>query len=255
LVAQASRLAAQLAAITMELAQVSLILADISGYTSFVSMHRISLLHAEQIVTELLDSIIDQVEDPLILNKLEGDAAFLYSRAGDEPDLPKKILDKILIFFTVFKRRQQELIKAGEGGCSCEACCNINQLKLKIIVHYGQAVIKQVRHLEELAGSDVILAHRLLKNKIPSHEYLLLTERFYQWSGGLPQLEPQIYKDTYTDIGAVQGRVYYPATPPLEVPETPRFTRIAGIFEGLKLFPRIFRQRLLNPKTFQNLPS
>jgi Protein of unknown function (DUF2652) len=238
----------------MELAQVSLILADISGYTNFVSTHRISLLHAEQIVTELLEAVISKVEDPLILNKLEGDAAFLYARAKDGPGLPKKLLNEISDFFTAFKVRQQELIKAGEGGCFCEACCNISQLRLKIIAHYGQAVIKQVRHLEELAGSDVILAHRLLKNKIPSHEYLLLTERFYQWSGGLPELEPQIYKDTYTDIGAVQGRVYYPATPPLEVPETPRFTRIAGILEGLKLFPRIFRQRLLNPKTFKNLP-
>ena len=73
----------------MELAQVSLILADISGYTSFVTMHRISVLHAEQIVTELLEAIISQIEAPLILNKLEGDAVFLYARAGDEAGLAK----------------------------------------------------------------------------------------------------------------------------------------------------------------------
>jgi hypothetical protein len=237
----------------MELAQVSLILADISGYTSFVSMHRISLLHAEQIVTELLEAIISQIEAPLILNKLEGDAAFLYARAGDEASLAKMLLDKLLVFFTAFKARQQELIKAGEGGCFCEACCNISKLQLKIIAHYGQAVIKQVRHLEELAGSDVILAHRLLKNKVPSNEYLLLTEKFYQWSGGLPGTEPQVYKDTYEDIGAVQGRVYYPATPSLEIPETPRFTRLAGILAGLKLFPKTIRKRLFHPRTFHNL--
>ena len=239
----------------MELAQVSLILADISGYTSFVSMHRISLLHAEQIVTELLEAIISQIEAPLVLNKLEGDAAFLYARAGDDAGLAKLVLDKVLVFFSAFQARQQELIKAGEGGCSCEACCNISQLQLKIIAHYGQAVIKQVRHLEELAGSDVILAHRLLKNKVPSNEYLLLTENFYQWSGGLPGTEPQIYRDTYEDIGAIQGRVYYPATPALEIPETPRFTRLAGILAGLKFFPKTIRQRLFHPRTFHNLPS
>lgn len=237
----------------MELAQVSLILADISGYTSFVTMHRISLLHAEQIITELLEAIISQIEAPLILNKLEGDAAFLYARAGDETGLARIVLDKVLVFFSAFQAKQQKLIKAGEGGCFCEACCNISQLKLKIIAHYGQAVIKQVRHLEELAGTDVILAHRLLKNKVPSHEYLLLTEKFYQWSGGLPGPEPQVYKDTYADIGAVQGRVYYPNMPSLEVPDTPRFTKLTGILEGFKLLPKALRQRWFHPRTFHNL--
>ena len=178
----------------MELAQVSLILADISGYTNFVTMHRISVLHAEQIITELMEAIISQIETPLVLNKLEGDAVFLYARAGDETGLAKLVLDKVSAFFSSFKARQQELIKAGEGGCSCEACCNINKLSLKIIVHYGQVVIKQVRQLEELAGSDVILAHRLLKNTVPADEYLLLTEKFYQWSGGVPGRNPESLK-------------------------------------------------------------
>jgi hypothetical protein len=238
----------------MELAQVSLILADISGYTSFIRMHHISLLHAEQIVTALLETIISQVEAPLVLNKLEGDAAFFYARAGDDPGLAKLVLDKLVTFFPAFKARQQELIKAGEGGCFCEACCNIDQLRLKIIAHYGQAVIKQVRHLEELAGGDVILAHRLLKNRIPTHEYLLLTESFYQWSGGLPGPEPQVYQDAYEDIGAVRGRVYYPDLPALEIPQTRRFTRLAGMLAGLKLFPQAMRQRLLSPRTYHNLP-
>jgi hypothetical protein len=239
----------------MELAQVSLILADISGYTSFVRMHQVSLLHAEQIVTELMEAIIREIEEPIILNKLEGDAAFLYARTGNDGNLAKTLLDKMLIFFTAFKARQQELVKSGEGGCFCEACCNIHQLTLKIIAHYGQVVIKQVRHLEELAGSDVILAHRLLKNKIPTKEYLLLTEMFYQWSGGLPSLELQSYQEAYEDLGVVQGRVYYPAMPPMEIPETPRFTRLAGILAGLKLFPKHLRQRLFHPRAFHNLPS
>jgi hypothetical protein len=237
----------------MELAQVSLILADISGYTNFVTMHRISVLHAEQIITELLEAIINQIEAPLVLNKLEGDAVLLYARTGDEASLAQVVLDKVLVFFSSFKARQQELIKAGEGGCFCEACCNISKLRLKIIVHYGQVVIKQVRHLEELAGSDVILAHRLLKNTLPSNEYLLLTENFYQWSGGLPGPEPQLFKDTYQDIGVVQGRVYYPDLPGLKIPETPRFTRLAGILAGLKLFPKTMRQRWFHPRTFHNL--
>jgi hypothetical protein len=237
----------------MEIAPVTLILADISGYTRFVKMHHISLLHAEQIVTELMEAIISQVRKPLVLNKLEGDAAFLYARTGDGPDLGKIILERLLAFFAAFKARQQELIKAGEGGCFCPACCDIGQLKLKAIAHYGQAVIKKVRRLEELAGTDVILAHRLLKNNIPSQEYLLLTEGFYRWSGGLAGLDAEVYEEAYEDMGAVQGRLYFPDTPPLEIPTTRRFTSLAGVMAGLKLFPKALWRRLARPQAFRHL--
>jgi hypothetical protein len=237
----------------MEIVPVTLILADISGYTRFVKMHHISLLHAEQIVTELMEAIISQVKKPLVLNKLEGDAAFLYARTGDSPDLAKMILARVLAFFSAFKTRQQQLIKAGEGGCFCPACCDIGQLKLKAIAHYGQAVIKKVHRLEELAGTDVILAHRLLKNNIPSQEYLLLTEGFYQWSGGLEGLDAETYEEAYEDMGAVQGRLYFPDTPALEIPATPRFTSLGGVMAGLKLFPKALWRRLARPKVFHNL--
>ena len=151
----------------MEIKGAYLILADISGYTRFVKIHRASILHAEEIVTELMEAVIDAAGPPLILNKLEGDAAFLYAPADarNNPD-SQLILQQAWGFFQAFKARQQALIKAGEGGCFCEACCNIGALKLKTILHYGQVVIKQVRRQEELAGRDVILAHRLLKNSL-----------------------------------------------------------------------------------------
>jgi hypothetical protein len=120
----------------MEIPPVSLVLADISGYTRFVRMHKISLLHAEGIITELMEAVINEASEPLILNKLEGDAAFLYARGG-EPETASMTLEQGFRFFTSFTARQQELIKAGEGGCFCEACCNISSLKLKAIMHHG----------------------------------------------------------------------------------------------------------------------
>ena len=36
-----------------------MVLLDISGYTGFVNYRTTSLLHAEQIITELLDSVIE----------------------------------------------------------------------------------------------------------------------------------------------------------------------------------------------------
>jgi len=237
----------------MEIAPVSLVLADISGYTRFVRIHKISLLHAEEIITELMEAVISEASEPLILNKLEGDAAFLYARGG-EPGIARMTLERVLRFFTSFTARQQELIKAGEGGCSCEACCNISSLKLKAIMHHGQAVIKQVHQLTELAGSEVILAHRLLKNTIGADEYLLLTEDFYRLSGGLLDREPRMHTESYDEIGQVKARVYFSFTPPLTIPSTPRFTRPTGVLAGLKLFPMIFWRRLFHPRTFRNLP-
>jgi hypothetical protein len=237
----------------MEIAPVSLVLADISGYTRFVRMHKISLLHAEEIITELMEAVISEASEPLILNKLEGDAAFLYARGGD-PRTARMTLERVLRFFISFTDRQRELIRAGEGGCSCEACCNISNLKLKAIMHHGQAVIKQVHQLTELAGSDVILAHRLLKNTIGADEYLLLTEDFFRLSGGLLDREPRMHTESYDEIGQVKARVYFSFTHSLEIPTTPRFTRLNGVLAGLKLFPLTFWRHLFRPRTFRNLP-
>ena len=63
----------------MELKRVVLVLADISGYTRFMKIHTMSLLHAETIITELLEAVLDHAEFPLTLSKLEGDAAFMYA--------------------------------------------------------------------------------------------------------------------------------------------------------------------------------
>jgi len=38
-----------------------------------------SLLHAEAIISDLLEAVIDHAEYPLTLSKLEGDAVFLYA--------------------------------------------------------------------------------------------------------------------------------------------------------------------------------
>ena len=65
---------------------VALVLADIGGYTRFMRLHALSVVQAEEIVTELLEALIDRAEHPLRLNKFEGDAAFLtpsYRPAGD----------------------------------------------------------------------------------------------------------------------------------------------------------------------------
>lgn len=53
-----------------------LVLADISGYTSFIATTEIE--HAENVISPLLETIIEKLRDMLTIVKLEGDAVFEY---------------------------------------------------------------------------------------------------------------------------------------------------------------------------------
>lgn len=161
-----------------------LVIADISGYTRFIRDRRTSLLHAEQIITDLLDAVIDQSQNPLQLNKLEGDAALLYARCGGNPtQAATDVMAQAHRFFEAFHARRNQLIQESDGGCGCDACTGIGTLRLKVILHLGDVLIKRVRQFEELAGEPVIIIHRLLKNSVEANEYLLMTEAFHAASG------------------------------------------------------------------------
>lgn len=170
----------------MKLRRAHIILVDISGYTQFIRLHRMSVIHAERIITDLLEAVIDAAGPPLVLNKLEGDAALFYALAGEEESAPAlsaaQVLQQIQGFFAVFRRRERELVSECTL-CLCDACARAGELKLKVIAHTGQVLLKQVRQFEEIAGEDVILAHRLLKNSLSAGEYLLLTDAFHTLSG------------------------------------------------------------------------
>jgi len=206
----------------MEIKRLALVLVDISGYTRFMKVHTMSLLHAEAIITELLEAVIDHAEYPLTLSKLEGDAAFLYAALEDErlaPTAAQDILKQVTAFFDAFQAKERALIAC--DGCRCDACDNIGQLKLKAFLHVGPAVIKHIRQFEELAGEDVILIHRLLKNTIPAKEYVLLTEAFYALSGGFTDRAPETRTEDCEGVGEVKVRVYYPAGEANTLPPRP----------------------------------
>lgn len=60
-------------------ADVLLIIADISGYTRFMVANQTEIEHSHEIISALLEAIIGEVEIPLTVSKLEGDAVFLYA--------------------------------------------------------------------------------------------------------------------------------------------------------------------------------
>lgn len=167
----------------MRISQCVLVMADISGYTNFVTHRAVSLKHAEQIVTELMESIIDRAQHPLVVNKLEGDAALLFAETGGSTLAAcGSVMHQVQALQGAFSRQIQR-IRSERRHCECAACANVENLKLKFVVHVDDIAIKQVRQFEELAGEGVILIHRLLKNSLDLREYVLLTQEFREALG------------------------------------------------------------------------
>src|SRR5207253_1590318 len=108
--------------------------ADISGYTRFMTAHRKALSHSQMIITELLQTIIKDLEAPLEVAKLEGDAVFLYAVVDDSPavwaETRARLCRKLLTFFDTFAKKLGELVAT--SICKCEACIGIDKLRLKI---------------------------------------------------------------------------------------------------------------------------
>ncbi len=195
-----------------------IVLADISGYTRFIHFHGIALTHAESIITELLDSIIDHTAHPLILNKLEGDAALFYALADENPQaVAESALRQVNGFFEVFSARKQEI--GLDGLCNCTGCTEVVHLNIKAVLNFGSIVVKQVRQFEEISGTPVIIAHRLLKNSVPLEEYVLLAEDFERALCGTPPGGIHITEHCQ-GIGEVNAAYYTPS--PFDAPPPKR---------------------------------
>jgi class 3 adenylate cyclase len=187
-----------------------IVLADISGYTRFMNLHGMAIAHAESIITELLNSVIDHTGHPLILNKLEGDAALFYALAEESPQgVVESVLQQVNGIFQTFSTRKQEI--GLDGLCTCDACTEVVHLRIKAVVNFGKVLVRRVRKFEELSGTPVIIAHRLLKNAVPLDEYVLLTEDFEQALGRVPSGGTQI-SEQCEGIGTINA-TYYPPTP------------------------------------------
>lgn len=165
----------------MQQKKLIILLADISGYTQFMLDSATSAVHGQMAINALIESIIAQVDIPLVLQEIEGDAVFLYAPdPGTEEGWQRAVWDvsrKLDTFFTAFMA--QLAITAESTPCTCAVCGNFEKLGLKIIVHAGEAMFHSVAGRAQVSGPDVILAHRLLKNSLPSHEYLLLSDQAY----------------------------------------------------------------------------
>ncbi len=191
--------------------QVVLILADISGYTRFMLASQEALVHGQQVITELLESIIREVEIPLKVKEIEGDAVFLYAVKPDDDaaweEVRRMIGRKLISFFEAFART---IVWASESTlCPCAVCKNFDQLKLKIVVHSGEALFHRVGEFSDISGVDVILIHRLLKNSVKSDEYILMTEAAYRDISFPAEFEISKGEEHDPDFGAIPTYTYF----------------------------------------------
>lgn len=160
----------------MAIQQAVLLIADIGGYTRFMTVHRVNLAHAQDVVAQLLEAILDAARG-FQLAKLEGDAAFLYAPLASGPAELGGLGEQIAAIRRAFVERRAEL--ARDRICTCDACTQAGDLKLKFVAHLGEVAEQRVKRNRELAGVSVITVHRMLKNHVPVPEYLLATEALF----------------------------------------------------------------------------
>lgn len=146
-----------------------LFLPDLSGFTEFV--HTTEIEHSQHVIAELLEVLIDANETDLKLAEIEGDALFFYkeNEVPSQAVLLKQIERMYKDFYRHLKRFEQHRI------CQCNACASAPNLQLKIIAHCGDIQFIKVKESRKPFGQEVIQAHRLMKNSVPSDNYILLS--------------------------------------------------------------------------------
>jgi uncharacterized protein YndB with AHSA1/START domain len=137
------------------------LISDITGYTSYLSQSELD--HAQDTLTALLNLLIDHTRPPLIISRLAGDAVISYGLL-DNFFQGQTFVELIENTYVAFRRMIDLMVL--NTKCPCNACKNIKSLDLKFFVHFGAFGIQKLDAHDELIGSDIILLHRLLKNKV-----------------------------------------------------------------------------------------
>lgn len=203
-----------------------LLIADIGGYTRFMKHHRMSLAHAQDIVARLLEALIDAAPT-LRLIEIEGDAAFFYLPLEHHAaaELGPTLARHTVAMHRAFHVRRQAMVTL--NACACDGCVQTGQLRVKFVAHAGEVAPQRVKRTTRLAGFDVIVIHRMLKNSVPVPEYVLMSESAFagcdeELRGLARELEQELeglgtVRTWFIDLADVRG----------ELPPPPRATWVA----------------------------
>lgn len=182
-----------------------LLLADISGYTAFLT--GTELEHAHAIIRELTKLIRARLAPPMRFVKQEGDAIFCYADKGAFKE-GERFVELIEVCYFDFSNRLLDMARS--TTCTCDACKAIPTLGLKFVTHFGTFVVEDDEGREDLAGPDVILVHRLLKNSISNdggpQAYAFFSEACMKRLP--PAFDLPRHTEAYDSFGEIAGGVH-----------------------------------------------
>jgi hypothetical protein len=184
-----------------------LVIADIAGYSDYLA--GVELDHAQDILGDLINTVVGGLRPSFKLAKLEGDAAFVYVPATtvDGPGF-RDVIERC---YFAFQRRIRDIRQA--STCECNACVRMPGLDLKFVAHHGAIARQRMAGREELVGTDVVVVHRLLKNRVGEDlglpAYALYTSALV---GAMGLEDPaaagmRAYRETFESVGEVAGWV------------------------------------------------
>jgi hypothetical protein len=102
---------------------------------------------------------------------------------------------------------------------------------VKFVAHLGEVAIQRVKRISKLAGLDVILVHRMLKNTVPLPEYMLLSEPLFRLSDEKIRTHTQSLPQEFEGLGPVQTYFVDIKDVAAELPPKPEVTRLAQMRE------------------------
>jgi uncharacterized protein YndB with AHSA1/START domain len=185
-----------------------LVIADLAGYTEFLNDSKLD--HAVDTLRYLFNNILDQIQPPFSISKLEGDAVFAIAPEGSFLQ-GQTLLESIERIYYGYALAWERL--TGNPDCDCNACQLTRKLDLKFVAHYGTFAQQDHGNYVELVGRDVNIVHRLLKNHITEktniRSYAFFTKDCAEASSLGEMTKWMIeHAETYKNIGEVSGYVY-----------------------------------------------
>ena len=185
-----------------------LLVADITGYAEFRDPEE--LAHAENTLRELFDTLIKQLKSPWEIHELGADPIFACLLDGDILQA-QTLLEMVEDFYRLFAKKREQILQ--NTTCSCKACEQISVLSLKVIVHHGSFMVNEVAGVERLTGTDLLVTHSLLTNRITEvtgiETYAFFTEAAANaMSLGELVHGMKIHTETYEQLGQYGGFVH-----------------------------------------------
>ena len=185
-----------------------IVIADITGYTAYLSDSELE--HAHEILESLINTILKEVKAPLVISRTEGDAVISYS-LGNTFIMGQTLVEMLEQIYCAFHTELEHSDR--NTTCPCTACQKMHDLDLKFVTHYGEFALQKLGNMTEMVGSDVNLAHRLLKNDIPQKTGIQAYAYFTQAAIDALNLNEmtslmQESSQSYEYLGEVQGWVY-----------------------------------------------